>query len=68
MANDRVIVTHFINPNRFFVCNVSRKDEVDALRLIEWQLQSYCKKKVDDSLKVKNSDVSSFSLCINNAF
>lgn len=44
MAGPRmqVIVTHFINPNRFYVCDLTRKTELDAIRRIEIKLQDYC--------------------------
>lgn len=38
----QIVVTHFINPNRFYVCNLTRKNDLDAIREIEIQLQDYC--------------------------
>lgn len=56
----QVVVTHFINPNRFFICDLSRKSELDELRVIETKLQCLLNNTQQNNNQryIKKSDVS----------
>lgn len=41
----RVKITHFINPNRFYLYNLEHSAELNCLRQLEQSLQNYCAEK-----------------------
>ena len=53
----RVRVTHIINPNRFFLLDVERSEEIKVLQKVENELQKYCSYEEKQDHHPKKNDV-----------
>lgn len=54
----RVKVTHIINPNRFYLLEVERSEEIEVLQKVENELQKYCSYEVKQDHYPNKNDVS----------